>query len=478
MNPPQALGALALLVPLTLLGQAPAIHSVDPQPSPGSRTTMWVSGVGAKATVMVGGRPAAVLGYTNEANLGESLDIQIPVELMPGPASIELIFEGVSAKPFPVTLDRYAPRIFGAPSDCSPGRTLKPGDRGVLYAVGLGPTDAVVPTGVPAPGSPLARTLALPRVLVEGEPVEVFESVLAPGEVGLYRVAFKVPAGDGFRRFAVGIDSRDSPSSSFPVGNVIVHGSASTLPAPSRDGPAAPDSILSAYPCGAPFSDNVEFFAEDPRNGATTLGGLTMTVKDSRGVQRPAPLLYASNRVDYIVPSGTSEGLATVSLSRSDGRTSTGILYIQALTPRLLRGFASAPAAIVTRVREGVSRVEQVIETTPPFWVPIDLGPATDEVFLVLFGTGVRHRRSLEDLKVVFLNNSNSPNFRLVQGVIEHAGAQGEFAGVDQVNVRLPRTLAGSGFNKVLLVTAEQMSKWPIEGPTGPENEGRLLFFK
>ena len=233
---------------------------------------------------------------------------------------------------------------------------------------------------------------------------------------------------------------------------------------------------MSAYACGAPLVNGAEAHAANAQNPATTLGGITINVKDFQGVERLAPILHASPRVDYIVPSGTSEGIATVTLTRPDGTVSTGTLNVQTVTPRLFNGFASAPAGIVLRIREGVSSVEQVIARTPPFLVLIDLGPESDQVFLVLFGTGLRHRRSPEELRVVFLKNSNFPLFVGIQGVPEYAGAQ--FAGVDQVNVRLPRSLAGSGFLKVLLVTADQMSKWPLTGPTGPESEGWLLSFK
>jgi uncharacterized protein (TIGR03437 family) len=472
--------ALGLLVPLTLLGQSPAVYSVFPQPlSPGVRATLSVVGIGREATVRVGGRPAVVLGYGYEEPVGAWLDVQIPVDLTPGPAALEVTSGGVSAEPFPVTIDPFSPELYRLPVDCSPGGTLKPGDRGVLYAIGLGATNPVVATGVAAPASPLAHTLVMPGVAFQGQPVEVFESVLAPGEVGIYRVTFKVPAAQGFQRLELGIGGKiSSGTPSVPVGNTLSHGSASSLPPVSREGPAAPDSILSAYPCGAPFVSGAEVYVGDARNPAAALAGITVRVKDSRGAERPAPILYASSRVDYIVPSGTAEGFATVTLTRPDGAVSTGSLYIRPVMPRLFRGFASAPAAIVVRARGGVTSVEQVIETTPPYWVPIDLGPETDEVFLVLFGTGLRHRRSLEDLKVVFSKHGNSPLFSQVQGVLEYAGAQGEFAGVDQLNVRLPRSLAGSGFQMLLLVTAEQMSKWPPTGPTGPESEGWTLFFK
>ncbi|HKC85023.1 MAG TPA: hypothetical protein VKG02_03540, partial [Blastocatellia bacterium] len=66
--------------------------------------------------------------------------------------------------------------------------------------------------------------------------------------------------------------------------------------------------------------------------------------------------------------------------------------------------------------------------------IPIDLGPPTDDVYLVLFGTGLRFRSAPPTLKI---GDVDAP--------VLFVGAQGDFAGLDQVNARLPRNLAGRG---------------------------------
>ena len=68
--------------------------------------------------------------------------------------------------------------------------------------------------------------------------------------------------------------------------------------------------------------------------------------------------------------------------------------------------------------------------------VPIDLGAANDQVFLVLYGTGLRYRANL---------NGVSATAGGTDATVLYAGSQNGFIGLDQVNVRLPRTLAGRG---------------------------------
>jgi uncharacterized protein (TIGR03437 family) len=68
--------------------------------------------------------------------------------------------------------------------------------------------------------------------------------------------------------------------------------------------------------------------------------------------------------------------------------------------------------------------------------VPIDLGAESDQVFLVLFGTGIRFRTQLSAV-TASIGGVNAP--------VIFAGDQGTFVGLDQVNITVPRTLIGRG---------------------------------
>ena len=64
---------------------------------------------------------------------------------------------------------------------------------------------------------------------------------------------------------------------------------------------------------------------------------------------------------------------------------------------------------------------------------PLSLEPQSDKVFLEVYVTGIRHGSS-----VTFTINGESVP-------VLYAGAQGQFAGLDQINVELPATLKGAG---------------------------------
>ncbi|HMY71115.1 MAG TPA: hypothetical protein PLQ88_04730, partial [Blastocatellia bacterium] len=74
--------------------------------------------------------------------------------------------------------------------------------------------------------------------------------------------------------------------------------------------------------------------------------------------------------------------------------------------------------------------------------VPIDLGPAGDQVFLIPFGTGFRAATGLSNVQATVGG---------VQAPAVFAGAVPGLLGADQVNLRLDRSLIGRGEVDVLL---------------------------
>jgi uncharacterized protein (TIGR03437 family) len=68
--------------------------------------------------------------------------------------------------------------------------------------------------------------------------------------------------------------------------------------------------------------------------------------------------------------------------------------------------------------------------------VAIDPGPAGDQVYLLLFGTGFRNNGGISNVSAQ-LGGTSAP--------VSFAGLQGGFAGLDQANIALPRSLAGRG---------------------------------
>jgi len=178
----------------------------------------------------------------------------------------------------------------------------------------------------------------------------------------------------------------------------------------------------------------------------TQIAGTTVRISDSSGVERLAPLFFVSpQQVNYQLPAELTPGGVTVAITSGDGAVSFGVERVLNVAPAIFTANANGrgvPAGIAVRVRGGtqtflpIARLDNTLN--PPQFVPepIDLGPDGDQVALVLFGAGMRRRTDLSAVAVTVGGAELRPDY---------AGATPGFVGLDQLNVSLPRNLAGRG---------------------------------
>jgi len=212
----------------------------------------------------------------------------------------------------------------------------------------------------------------------------------------------------------------------------------------------APNSIVAGF--GLNLSNTTAPATTVPL--PTTLGGVTLKITDSTNTDRLAGLLFVSpGQVNYVIPAGTASGPATVTSTFTSGQNATttfGVLQVAAVAPAIFtsnQNGEGVPAAYTIHAKPDGSQVLQdaFLATAAGFVPnPIDLDPATDCVFLVLFGTGIRGRSSLAAVTAT-VGGVNVP--------VAFAGDQGAFVGLDQVNLMLspPQTLKGRGTVDLIL---------------------------
>jgi uncharacterized protein (TIGR03437 family) len=213
-----------------------------------------------------------------------------------------------------------------------------------------------------------------------------------------------------------------------------------------KPAPFAPESIV------ALFGENLTGAAASANSVPLplTLANTSVTVRDASNTARPAPLFFASAfQINFQLPLGTAVGAATIAVLRDGNLIASVNTTSAAVEPGLFTANANgtgAPAALLLRVKaDGAQSIETVTQVQDGRLVPkpLSLGPPGEQVFLILFGTGLRNRSSLN---AVTLDIGN------VTGLgVDYAGPQG-LIGLDQINSRaLPRSLAGSGTVSVRL---------------------------
>jgi len=220
-------------------------------------------------------------------------------------------------------------------------------------------------------------------------------------------------------------------------------------------GPLAPGSIAAA------FGTHLSTDTQTPPVGQVflTSPGTTIVVRDSGGASSPASLYSTSPaQVNFLVPTSAAPGNATLTITAKDGTATSAQIQIAAVSPGIfqLDQSAALAAANVVRVKpdqsQSIEAVYQVVPVGVVRALPIDLGPATDQVYLTLWGTGVFKAKSV----VVTVGGQDI-------GVLYWGPAGANLAGVEQVNVGpLPRSLAGAGRVNIIL-TADGQTANPVQ---------------
>jgi len=186
----------------------------------------------------------------------------------------------------------------------------------------------------------------------------------------------------------------------------------------------------------------------------TLLGDTEVVVKDANNQTRSAGLFFASaSQINYLVPAGTANGAATITVRRNGVAIAQGAATIDTVSPGLFTANVSGQgvaAAVILRRRNGVDTFEPVAQFNPAANrfdpTQIDLGTDTDQVFLVAFGTGFR--AAPQSALSVTIGGTPSP-------LVVAAAAPG-FAGLDQLNVLIPRSLIGRKLLDVVFMAANR----------------------
>jgi uncharacterized protein (TIGR03437 family) len=213
----------------------------------------------------------------------------------------------------------------------------------------------------------------------------------------------------------------------------------------------APESIV------ASFGQNLAsgFDAAPSLPLPTSLLTTSVVIRDSApfagveaSVDRLAPLFFVSpGQINFQVPPGGANGDAAITVMRDGAPVASGTARIASVAPGLFSANASgqgvAAAVVFRRRADGSESFEPVAQFDPAqnrfVPIPIDLGPETDLVFLISYGSGFR------------FGATATATVGGLSAEVAFIGAAPGFIGLDQANVRLSRSLIGLGEVDVVL---------------------------
>ena len=214
----------------------------------------------------------------------------------------------------------------------------------------------------------------------------------------------------------------------------------------------AADSLVSIY--GANFASSTLSAQSQPL--PTSIGGVTLQLRDTTGATQKAPLVFISpSQINFVMPAGILPGQVALTLTNGTNSPVDGTALVRSVAPALFTADGSGKgvaAATATRVDTNQQRSLLPVlhcSGTVCTSVPIDLG--TDgSVYLTLYGTGIRNHTGAIACSI---NRISIP--------VIYAGAQGQYEGLDQVNIGPLVNLNGSG-EVDLLLTVDGRSSNPV----------------
>jgi uncharacterized protein (TIGR03437 family) len=215
----------------------------------------------------------------------------------------------------------------------------------------------------------------------------------------------------------------------------------------------APGSLATAY--GSDLAKGTPGATSSPL--PTSFGGTSIAIVDSNGTTWPAPLIYVSSgQVNFYVPAGVATGAAQFTVTSGDGTQSAGSFQVATVAPGIftLNSANLAAAVGIFASSNGTQTPIQVYKVNSAGAVvanPINLGSASDQVYLELYGTGIQ-AAGTSNVQVT-VGGTSVP--------VQYAG-KSSFEGEDQVNILLPHSLAGAG-NVTVQVTASGIAANPVQ---------------
>jgi len=275
----------------------------------------------------------------------------------------------------------------------------------------------------------------------DGESISLYEP---DGETLVDRVVFgpqrtDIAMGrtvDDADSWSLFVPSTPGASNVAPIANWVLNGASFHL------APLSPGSIASLF--AANISTRTEVADSLPLPAA--LAGVSVTMRRDGGAAIEGPLYFVSPmQINFLVPDGIEEGKYVLTIHREGASDVQGDVLIQKAAAGLFAANADGTGVGTVNVIHVDANGKQTVlpsakldeESGRYVAVSFSLGEEDEAVYLVLYGTGIRSATDSSKVTATIGGTSVPVTF---------AGAQSEFAGLDQVNVGpLPRSLMGAG---------------------------------
>ena len=214
----------------------------------------------------------------------------------------------------------------------------------------------------------------------------------------------------------------------------------------------APGSIAAAFGSQIGTSTQIALTLPLP----TLLNGVSIDLTDSAMMSQMASLFFVSpNQINFVIPDNVAMGMASAKIMGGiNSGAATSVQVVNVAPGLFTANGAGTGVAAALAIRRIIATQTDVM--VPVFHCdangcesePIDMQTGT-QLFLELFGTGLRRRTALSNVTVTVGGEA---------AVVLFAGAQGQFPGLDQVNIQIPNNHQHHGEQDLVLMVDGQVA--------------------
>jgi uncharacterized protein (TIGR03437 family) len=175
-----------------------------------------------------------------------------------------------------------------------------------------------------------------------------------------------------------------------------------------------------------------------------SLGGITLTVNE-----QPAQMLYVSpTQINFVVPAGVTAGTGNVKIFNNGSMIGSGSVAIENVSPAIFTASSNGLGPAIAQTTFNGASYQPTVNTDGSARA-ISVGASASPNYLVMYGTGLRLRSSLNAVRVT-IGGVTVP--------VLYLGAHSRLAGVDQLNLRLPLEIKGRGMVDVVITVDGRVS--------------------
>ena len=216
---------------------------------------------------------------------------------------------------------------------------------------------------------------------------------------------------------------------------------------------------MSAF--GANFSSVTDVATSLPL--PTTLGDASVMVDG-----RKARMFWVSpNQINFQVPSDAPAGSANVVVMQQGQPVSQGTIQVASVALSLFTANASGmgvPSGVVLRVKangqqsyEAIARYDAVLKQFVPVQIQRRAG---EQLYLILFGTGLKQAANTDGNAANGVAENVLATIGGVNAQVVFAGVAPGFAGLEQINIRIPDTAPTGPAIQMVVRGRDLLNNW------------------